>query len=65
VTVSGRVYADLSGGLIRGCGSHGSGVAAMAQLSKCKASKCLNIKKKLQIYCENSQHYSAYTNGKG
>ncbi len=32
------MFADLGGGLIRRCGPHGSGVAAVAQLSQCKAS---------------------------
>lgn len=33
--------ADLGGGVICGCGPHGPGVAAVAQLSQCKASKRL------------------------
>lgn len=36
------VCADLGGGVIRGCGPHGSGVAAMTQFSQSKASKCLH-----------------------
>ena len=35
------VCADLGGGVICGCGPHGPGVAAVAQLSQCKASKRL------------------------